>query len=495
MASKYDGLARIIIQNVGGKGNIESVTHCVTRLRFRLKDESKANDEVLEQTDGVIQIMKSGGQYQVVIGPGVADVYDAVVAVGHLNAGGEVDEEGNAIEEASDGGGEKKGVMAALMDLISGILSPILGVLAASGMVKGFLSLFTFLGWLDTSSGTYMIIYAFADGFFYFLPILLGYTSAKKFKCNEFIGMAMGAALVYPDMVASVDGEVLGTVFAGTMFESSYYVKFLGIPVLMPASGYTASVVPIILIVYLCSKLEKFFHAHMPASIDFFMTPMLTCLIGVSLGYLVIGPVASMLTNILLAFFNFLFDLPVVGSTLGGLVVGGLWQVLVIFGLHWAVLPINLANIATYGYDIVMAGKVACEMSQIAAVLVIYIKTKDSKVKSIALPAFISGFFGTTEPAIYGVTLPRMKPFIFSCIAGAISGAFATTFGAKVFTSGYSGIMALARYIDTTGEYGISGMIVAAIAMVIGFVISFLLNWFFWDEDAWAQKGKKKAAA
>lgn len=495
MASKYDGLARIIIQNVGGKENINSVAHCVTRLRFKLKDESKANDEVLEQTDGVLQIMHAGGQYQVVIGPHVTDVYDAVLAVGHLSGAGEVDLDGNPV----DGGGSDdrpKGVMNIIMDLISGILQPILGVLAAAGMVKGFLALFAFLGWMQTTDGAYMLINAFADGFFYFLPIILGYTSAKKFGANPFIGMAMGAALTYPSMVSSTTGEVLGSVLTGTPFEMSYYLTFFGIPIIMPSSGYTSSVVPIILSMFVVAQMEKGFKKVLPPSINFFMTPMLTCVIGVILTYLVIGPIAATLTNILLMFFNFILDLPAIGGTLGGLLIGGFWQVLVIFGLHWAIVPINLANLANQGWDTVLAGKVACEMAQIAAVLVIYLKSRDNKVKSIALPSVITGFFGTTEPAIYGVTLPRMKPFIFSCIGGAISGAFAMTFQAKIFVAGYSGIMALARYIDPTpGGYGISCAITAGIAMLIGFGVTFLLTWFFWDEKKWEEKGAKKKAA
>ncbi len=491
MASKYDGLARIIIQNVGGKDNINSVAHCVTRLRFKLKDESQANDEVLEQTDGVLQIIKSGGQYQVVIGPHVDQVYDAVLSIGHLQAGGLVDDDGNPIEGGEEAG--PKNLSGIIMDLISNILQPILGPLAAAGMVKGFLSLFAFLGWMSTSDGSYILLNSFADGFFYFLPIILGYTSAKKFGANPFIGMAMGAALTYPTMVNSTSGEVLGTVFTGTSFEMSYYLTFFGIPIIMPASGYTSSVVPIILSMFVVAKIEKGFKNTLPAAVNFFLTPMLTCVIGVILTYLVIGPIASLLTNVILLIINTLFDLPSVGPLIAGAVIGGFWQVLVIFGLHWAVVPINLANIATNGYDMAMVGKVACEMCQIAVVLAIYLKSKDPKTKAIALPAVITGFFGTTEPAIYGVSLPRMKPFVFSCIAGAISGVIAIGLGGKVFVSGYSGIMALARYIDPNGVYGLEPVIAAAVAMAVGAAIGFLLTWFFWDEKAWAEKGKKTA--
>lgn len=494
MASKYDGLARIIIQNVGGKDNINSVAHCVTRLRFKLKDESKANDEVLEQTDGVLQIMHAGGQYQVVIGPHVTDVYDAVLSVGHLTGAGEVDLDGNAVE----GGNEErpKGILNIVMELISGIIQPLLGMLAAAGMIKGLLALFAFLGWITSTDGTYMVLNAAADGFFYFLPIILGYTSAKKFGCSEFIGMCMGAALTYPAMVSSTAGDVLGTVLAGTPFEMSYYITFLGIPVIMPASGYTSSVVPIILSMMFVSRLEKFFKKIISPMVSFFLTPLLTVVVGVALTYLVIGPVASLLTSVVLLIFNTVTALPVVGGTVAGVLIGAFWQVLVIFGLHWALIPVSIANLSTQGFDTVFVGKVACEMAQIACVLAIVLKSHDKKVKDIGIPAFITGFFGTTEPAIYGVTLPRMKPFVFSCIGGAIGGGFATAMGAKIFVNGYSGIMVLARYIDPApGGMGITGAMYAGIAMLIGAAIGFLLTWLLWDERAWEEKGSKKKAA
>lgn len=495
MASKYDGLARIIIQNVGGKDNINSVAHCVTRLRFKLKDEGKANDEVLEQTDGVLQIMHAGGQYQVVIGPHVTDVYEAVLQVGHLTGGGEVDLDGNPVEGGADD--RPKGALNFIMDLVSGIVQPTLGLLAAAGTLKGLLSLLGFFGVMTSTDGSYMVINAVADGFFYFLPIMLGYTSAKKFGCNEFVGLAMGAALVYPAMVNSTAGEALGSVLGGTPFEMSYYHTFFGIPIIMPASGYTSSVVPIIVSMFFVAKIEKFFKKIVSSLVAFFMVPMLTILVGVVLTYLLIGPIASMLTSLVLLLFNVVTALPVVGGTLAGVVVGGLWQVLVIFGLHWALVPLSIANIGANGMDTVLVGKVACEMGQIAVVLAIYLKTRDKKVRAIALPSIVTGLFGTTEPAIYGVTLPRMKPFVFSCIAGAISGGVATFFGAKIFVSGYSGILALARYIDPNpGGMGIMSAVYAGIAMVVAVVIGFLLTWFFWDEKGWeARKGAKKRAA
>jgi len=481
MASKYDGLARIIIQNVGGKDNIKSVAHCVTRLRFRLKDESKANDDILTQTDGVLRIIKAGGQYQVVIGPAVTEVYDAVVSIGHIQAGGLVDDDGNPI--ADDEGKAEMSPLDTFIDLISSILQPAIPVLAAAGMTKGLLSLFAFLGWMPKTSGAYQIIYSFADGFFYFLPIFLGITSARKFKINEFVGGALGAALCYPAIVSMTSNDVLGTVFEGTFMQMKYYTTFFGLPVIMPSGGYTSSVIPIIIAVWVASlfwhKVDK---VIMPA-LRFFLTPMLTCIIFVPLTFLVIGPVASVLTNLLAAFFQGVYEIPVVGGLLCGALLGGLWQVLVVFGLHWAVVPLLLNNISILGYDAVFGGRQVCTHAQTAAVFAIFLKSKDEKLREIALPAAITGIFGTTEPAIYGVTLPKKKPFVISCIASAIGGAFVGLMGAKQFTMGYSGVLGLPVYIDPSGAEGITSLIYMCIGILIAVAISFVVTYITYKDE------------
>ena len=469
MASKYDGLARIIIQNVGGKSNIISVAHCITRLRFKLKDESKANKEVLESTDGVIKVMQAGGQYQVVIGNQVNDVYDAVLEVGHLAAAGAVDEEGNAVEETSGGG--KKSPVSLLIDVISGTLQPTLGVMAATCIIKGLLALFDFLGLIPAASGTYQVWYAVADGFFYFMPIVLGYTAAKKFKVNEFIGMAIGIALCYPAMVNSTAGTVLGTVFTGTAFEMSYYLTFFGIPVIMPASGYTSSVVPIILAVAIAAPLEHWLKKVIPDVIKLFVVPFVTLIVMVPLTYLVIGPIASILCSILSLFFNAIYSIPVVGGLIGGVLIGAFWQVLVIFGLHWSLVPLAMINYSLLGYDFILS-----PFAQTFVVLAIVLKTKDEKLKKIAIPAFISGIFGVTEPAIYGVTLPKKTPFIYSCIAGAIGGAFTGLMRTRSYSIGGLGLFGLPSFIDTTGVMGLTNMIYILIAILIASVAGFAMT-------------------
>lgn len=482
MASKYDGLARIIIQNVGGKSNIISVAHCITRLRFKLKDESKANKEVLESTDGVIKVMQAGGQYQVVIGNQVNDVYDAVLEVGHLTAAGAVDEDGNAVEEDNAGGG-KKSPVSMLIDVISGTLQPTLGVLAATGIIKGLLALFDFIGLIPSTSGTYQVWYAVADGFFYFLPIILGYTAAKKFKVNEFIGMAIGIALCYPAMVNSTAGEVLGTVFGGTAFEMSYYQTFMGIPVIMPASGYTSSVVPIILAVAIAAPIEHWLKKVIPDVIKLFVVPFVTLVIMVPLTYLVIGPVASILCSILSLVFNAIYSIPVVGGIIGGILIGAFWQVLVIFGLHWGLVPLAMINYGLMGYDTFLSPYFCVSFAQTFVVLAIILKTKNEKTKKVAIPAFISGIFGVTEPAIYGVTLPKKKPFVYSCIAGAIGGAFTGFMNTRSYSIGGLGLFGLPSFIDTTGDMGITNMIYIIIAILIASAVGFGLTYALYKDE------------
>ena len=419
MASKYDGLARIIIQNVGGKSNIVSLTHCMTRLRFKLQDESKANKEILESTDGVIKVMQAGGQYQVVIGNQVNDVYDAVLEVGHLNAAGAVDEDGNAVD----------------------------------------------------------------DGFFYFLPIILGYTAAKKFKINEFTGMAIGIALCYPAMVNSTAGEVLGTVLTGTSFEMSYYQTFLGIPVIMPASGYTSSVVPIILAVAIAAPLEHWLKKVIPDVIKLFVVPFVTLVVMVPLTYLVIGPISSILCSILSLIFNAIYSIPAVGGIIGGTLIGASCQVMIIFGLHWGLVPLMLINYSLLGYDTVLSPYFCVSFAQTFVVLAIILKTKDQKLKKIAIPAFISGIFGVTEPAIYGVTLPKKKPFIYSCIAGAVGGAFTGLMKTRSYSMGGLGLFGLPSYIDTTGDMGITNMIYIIIAILIASAVGFALTYALYKDE------------
>jgi PTS system beta-glucosides-specific IIC component len=469
MAGKYDSLAKTIVENVGGKSNVISLTHCITRLRFKLKDAKKANTELLKKTEGVVTVIQSGGQYQVVIGNHVSDVFAAVNQVGGFDQGGSQEIQG-----------EKMSPGAAFIDVISGVFAPALGVLAATGMIKGFLSLFVYFNILSDQSGTYLLLYAVADGFFHYLPVFLGYTAAKKFNVNLFIGMALGAALMYINDVTALAGhEVVSTLFGGTPFSMNVYGTFLGLPITLPASGYASSVVPIILAVFVASKVEKFFKKVVPDVIKTFVVPMLTLTVCTPLTFIVVGPIASVLTSLVGLITAFSYSL---SPTVAGIIVGGFWQVLVIFGLHWGMIPIAMTNFGTLGYDFVLAPFFTASFAQTAVVLAILMKTKNQQLRSLSIPAFISGLFGVTEPAIYGITLPRKKPFIISCIGAAVGGAIIGTAGVNSYMLGGLGVFGFTSYINNETR-DISHMVWVLIATAIAMGISFVLTFMLFKDD------------
>lgn len=472
MANKYDGLARIIIQNVGGKSNVESLEHCITRLRFRLKDESKANTQLLKETDGIVTIMQSGGQYQVVIGNHVTQVFDAINDIAHFT------------DSSSGEAGVKKKMKPgeAFIDMISGVFQPIMGVMCAAGIIKGLLALFVFLGWMQTTGGTYQTLYAIGDGFFYFLPIILGYSAAKKFGGNVVIGMAIGVALVYPNMVNLVSQDPIGTIFSGTFIQANVYAKFLGMPILLSGMGYPSTVIPVIVAAYLGVKLERFFKKITPDLVKMFFVPVATLVIVVPLTYIVIGPISTILCSLIGEAFKMFYGIPVIGGLFAGAVLGGIYQILVIFGIHWGLMPIALLNFSTYGYDFVLSPIFIVSFAQSLVVLGIYIKTKNNKLKQIALPAFVSGLFGVTEPAIYGITLPKKKPFIYSCIASTIGGGIVGLTSVKSYVMGAGGILCFPNFISTD-THDATSMYWIIVAIVITSIIAFVMTMILYKDD------------
>lgn len=465
---KYSQLAKDIVKNVGGKENINSLTHCITRLRFKLKDESKANDEVLKKMDGVVTVMKSGGQYQVVIGNHVPDVYADVCEIAGL--GGDTQ---NQVDDAP------QGIFNKFIDIISGVFQPILGVLCAAGMIKGFNALFVFLSLYTATSGTYIILNAIGDSIFQYMPVILGYTAAKKFGLKPFVGMLIGAALCYPSIQAAAlsAGKPLYTLFSGTMFESPVYFTFLGIPVI--AMNYTSTVIPVILIVYLASKVEKLATKIIPDVIKNFFVPMFVLLISLPLGFIIVGPIATFASNIVGNLFLGLYNL---SPVICGALVGFFWQILVLFGLHWGLIPIAITNTMTMGFDTILVGAFAPSFAQTAVVAAMYFKLKDKKIKELCIPAVISGICGVTEPAIYGISLPRKKPFIFSCIGGALGGLVIGLMDAKLYTMGGLGIFGIPSYINPATNDA-KGAIAAIICIGVAVVTGFVLTFFFWKDE------------
>ena len=471
MASKYDGLARIIIQNVGGKSNIISLTHCVTRLRFKLKDESKAQTDILKDTDGIVTVIQSGGQYMVVIGNHVPQVYDAVCAVGHITPGGAVNEDGTAAEGGGDAPKEKFNPVNAFISIVTSIFTPWLGVLAACGIVKGFLALFVAVGILDGAGSTYNILYSLGDCFFYFMPILLAYTASKKFGLPEMEGMVIGAAMLYPYLLGS-----------STYAHDSLFM----IPVIMPTSGdYTSSVIPIICAIAFAAWFEKLYSKYIPDTIKLFALPLITCTVTFCLTLWVIGPIASLLAQGLSVLFTFLSN---TSSILMGAVVGAFWQVLVMFGLHWAVATLAITDAATAGSTTLLIGMLGTTFAQTGAVAAIWIKTKNKKLKSLCAPAFISAIAGVTEPAIYGITLPKKLPFIITCVVSCITGGIMGAFHTAQFSIGAMGVFSWPTFVDPVSNDAsgmVTAIVVSLVATVAGFILTFLT---YSDEPA-----KKKA--
>ncbi|MFC6464048.1 beta-glucoside-specific PTS transporter subunit IIABC [Marinilactibacillus sp. GCM10026970] len=463
----YEELAKEILDNVGGKENVNSLTHCITRLRFKLKDEEKANTDHLKNMDGVVTVMKSGGQYQVVIGNHVPDVYAQVLKEGNL---------GDASDSTDEDTGPKGNPLDQFIDLVSGIFQPVLGVLAATGMIKGFNALFLATNVLTESSGTYQILNAIGDSLFYFFPIFLAYTAAQKFKVAPFIAMAIGAALVYPTIAGITGGEVLYTLFPGTLFESPVYLDFLGLPVILPQGGYGSTVIPIILAVFFASKIEKLMKKIIPDVVKLFLVPFATLLVVVPLTFMVIGPVANIAANMIgagtLAVYEF-------SPIIAGLLIGGFWQILVIFGLHWGLVPVAINNLSVYGFDPILALSFIASFAQTGAIIGVFLKTKETKVKTLAVPAIISGFFGVTEPAIYGISLPLRKPFIISCIGGALGGAALALFETKSYIIGGLGVFGYTNFLDPA-QSGVQNLFtiigISVAGLIFGAVVTYLVG-------------------
>ena len=389
---EYKALAQDILSHVGGKENIVSLVHCATRLRFKLKESGKADAEALKKNPGVIMVVESGGQFQVVIGNHVHDVWQAV----RYEAGINDDSEPVAVK------GEKTSALGQLIDIVSGIFAPFIGVMAATGLLKGLLALAVVCGWLNTEQATYKIWFAASDALFFFFPLFLGYTAGKKFGGNPFITMVIGGALTHPLMIQA---------FEAAQAPGATADYFLGIPVTF--INYSSSVIPIILAAWVSCWIERRSNAWLPSAMKNFFTPAICLAIVVPLTFLIIGPVATWLSHL-------------------------------------------LAN----GYQAVYV------------VAPIFLATRDARQKVLAGSAFSAGLFGITEPAIYGLTLPLRRPFIFGCVAGAIGGAITAFSHSYTFSFGLANIFTLAQMIPPSGVDasfwgGLTGAIVAFILALV----------------------------
>ena len=403
----------------------------------------------------------------VVIGNHVPQVFDAVISVGHLESKSAL-AGGNDIESTG-----KQNPFNAFISIITSVFTPFLGVLCACGILKGVLALLTAVGLMSSVSGTYNFLYSLADAAFYFLPPILGMTAAKKFKLPEMEGLLIGLAMVYPYLT-------------GGEYDIS---NLFGIPVSMPPSGnYTSSVIPVILAVAFAAWFEnKVVKKIVPDTINLFGVPLITLFVTFVLTIFIIGPVASAIANVLALFFN---TLNAVSPILMGAVVGFFWQILVMFGLHWSLVPIALSNLATSGEDIILVAMLGTTFAQTGAVLGIWLKTKDKKIKSLAPAAFVSGLAGVTEPAIYGLTLPKKAPFFRTCVIAGIAGAVLCTMGVKCYQMAGMGVFAYPAYVNTATN-DTRGMIISIVVSLVCVVAGFISELIFYKDDAIAKKDTK----
>lgn len=456
-------LSKHLLILVGGKENIQSVVHCATRMRFKLKDRAKADKEAIENLEGVISVIENGGQFQVVIGNNVAYVYKEFLKVAGLK-----DEATVKAEKENDE--KKENIFATLMDVISAIFTPILGAMIGSGIIKGLLMVATMFLGLSNTSGTYMILNATSNAVFYFLPVILAYTSAKKFQANIVIAMVVAGALVYPDMIAA--------------YSAGEAIKFLGIPVIM--INYSSSVIPIILSTWFLSKVEKFLEKLIPDVIKSFMIPLLSLAVVVPVTYLVVGPIGNYLGLGVASVYSFLYSLnPIVA----GVILGGFYQALVVFGIHWALGPIQINNVAVYGFDTITGMYLPAKYAQAGATLALGLKSKDTGYKSSAITtAVTTAVFGITEPAVYGFTLKNKKAFYMASIAAAVGGGIAGAFGCAAGAYGISNTLTLPVFIGN----GLGGML---IAIATSFLLSIILTFLFGDKKEVKSEVKKEHTA
>lgn len=451
----YKNIAEEILSKIGGKENINEVTHCMTRLRFKVKNPSKVSKDALSKVEGVITVVESMGQIQVVIGNKVKNVYDEFIKIVPQS-----DSSNGKIESKG-----KQGIMNSILSSVAGIFTPTIPAIAGAGMIKGVLSVLAmyFLKQKGVDiklTQTYIIFNALADSIFYFMPIILGYTAAKVFNANRIISMVLGATLCYPAFTALMTGEEA--------------VRFLGLSV--TKATYTSSVIPIIIAIWALSYVEKFLDKYTPEVVKIIMVPTLSLLIMLPSTLLLFGPIGIYIGNTINFIYKYIYQL---SPALCGAFVGGLWCVLVIFGAHRALLPIGINDVAQTGRQNLLAFAGAANFSQAGAALGVFFKTKNKGLKTISMSATVTALFGITEPAIYGANLRLKKPMICAVICGAIGGAVMGMGGAYGNAFANQGILTIPVY----AEAGTVGFLSYLGGCAIAFFGSAILTYIIGFED------------
>ena len=455
----YEKTAKKILERVGGKENVLNLVHCMTRLRFTLKDESIVDDEAVKKTKGVMGIMKKGGQYQIIIGNDVANVFAELNKLGNFS---------NETPVKTEAKKEKKNIISMLMDTISGIMAPVIPAIIGAAMIKVLLTLLPMIGILNTEGQTYQLLNVIGDGAFYFMPVLIAISAAKKFGTNTYYAASIALIMLHPNFVSLMD----------TAKEAGETVKFLGgIPVTY--AFYPYSVIPIILSVWSLKYVEKLVDRITPVVTKNFLKPMLVVLIEAPIALIVLGPLGAVLGSVLSQVVYAVHD------KLGFIAIGivaGIYPFVVMAGMHHAFTPIKLGMIATTGFEnFICIGELCSNMAQGAAALAVSVKSKNKDFRQVAgSSAFSALFAGITEPALYGVTLRLKRPMLGACIGAAVGGLFGGFFQMKCFGIATPAIVTIVQYVEESRP---ASLLIAALTILLTVVVTFVATMLIGFED------------
>lgn len=452
MAKDYTQLAKDVVAAVGGKENIVSVTNCMTRLRFVLKDDSIPNEDEVKAINGVKGVMNQGGQYQIIIGTNVSNVTPKVREIAGISA---EDEGAVKIDKVGQGS-----LWDRFFKVISGCIMPMIGPMIAGGIIKGILTLCTTFGVLSSTSGAYQLWYAAADAVLYFMPVIVGFSAGKVFGCNQYVTATIGAAFLYPNLVAAV-GEG---------------VDFFGIPVV--AATYSNTLFPVLLASFLASLVEKGAKKIVPEMVQLMLVPVIVPLVTVPISWLAIGPVMNMLSNAISSAVMWLFD---VAPVLAGVALGAFWQMVVLLGLHSAMIPIIINNITTLGADPLNA-VLGLTVWALAGVSLGYaLKMRDPEKRAEGITDMTTCLFGVTEPTFYSIALPQFKCFMAAWVGGGIAGGILAALGGKCYSMAGDGFFRIPAMINPAGiDISFYGFIVT---MLIAFAVSGILAYILADPE------------
>lgn len=447
----YGATAKSILDKVGGVDNIANMTHCATRLRLNLKNRDKVDDAEIKAIDGVVDVIDKAGQYQILIGIEVPNVYEELENL-TKGAGREISQ--------NQGEGQETGFISKIFAAISGIFAPLLPVLAGSGILRGLLILCVQLGFIEEGSGTYAILMAASMSVFYFLPVLLAFTSARRFGASPYISALIGASLLHPDFLA-----LLGDGGNGTM------TSYLGVPVVL--MNYNSTVVPIILSIWAYSYLYKWLDKLIPETLKLVLLPLISLAVMVPLTVIVIGPLGVFGGELIANGVNWLIER---SGLLTGILIGGGWSVLVSFGIHWAVNPIMINNISQRGYDYICPLTFACNFAVIGTALGVYLKGRDKNLKNFAMTGAITiALSAIIEPTLFGLLVKNKKLFLAQIIGGAVGGAYLGWTQVVTTSFVFGSVTTFAAFIESSSNV-INGIIGLGISVLVGAVLGFIFT-------------------